>query len=92
MGYFELNRYLHEGCIDMSVLYHGSPIKIDDNYMASGTFFTIDKNIAVEYGKYIYSIRLNDELATLFRPDGLKEHMVSCHLIPIYLFNIKNMI
>lgn len=57
--------------------------------MASGTFFTVDKNIARDYGKFIYSIELDEKLATIFHPDILREHLVSCRLIPMYMFNVE---
>lgn len=84
-----LSSALHKTDVSTSVLYHGSPIRINDNNMASGTFFTVDKNIARDYGKFIYSIELDEKLATIFHPDILREHLVSCRLIPMYMFNVE---
>jgi hypothetical protein len=86
---FKLNPHLHKTDVSTSFLYHGSPIRINDNNMASGTFFTVDKNIARDYGKFIYSIELDDKIATIFHPDILREHLVSCRLIPMYMFNVE---
>jgi hypothetical protein len=86
---FKLNPHLHKTDVSTSVLYHGSPIRIDDRYMASGTFFTVDKNIARDYGKFIYSIELDEKIASIFHPDSLREHLVSCRLIPMFMFNVQ---
>ena len=72
------------------VLYHGSPIKIKDIGMASGTYFTEDIEIAKEYGRFVYSIQLDDKLKTLFSLDILGEHWISHNLIPLYLFDVQS--
>ncbi len=72
------------------VLYHGSPIKIKDIGMATGTYFTEDIEVAKDHGKFIYSIQLDDKLRTLFSLDVLGEHWISHRLIPLYLFNIQS--
>lgn len=69
-------------------IYHGSPIKINDRYMASETYFTEDIEIAKQYGKFVYSIELDDNLRTMFTLDCFGEHFISCRLIPIHLFKI----
>ena len=89
MNYFKLNPHLHKADVSTRFLYHGSPIRINDNYMASGTFFSVDKNIARDYGRFIYSIELDEKLANIFHPDILREHLVSCRLIPMYMFNVE---
>jgi hypothetical protein len=71
------------------VLFHGSPIKIKDVAMASGTYFTEDIEIAKEYGRFVYSIQLDDKLRTLFSLDILGEHYISNRLIPFYMFEIE---
>jgi len=86
---FKLSPYLHESNVSVDFLYHGSHVLINDNDMASGTFFSIDKDIAMEYGSFIYSIELDDNLATIFKPDILGEHLINCRMIPIYKFNIE---
>jgi hypothetical protein len=42
--------FIHD--VSTSILFHGSPIKINDRYMASETYFTEDIEIAKEYGKF----------------------------------------
>jgi len=57
--------------------------------MASETYFTEDIEIAKEYGKFVYSIEMDDKLRTIFQLDCLGEHFISTRLIPIYLFNVQ---
>lgn len=72
-----------------SILFHGSPIKINDRYIASETYFTEDIEIAKEYGKFVYSIEMDDKLRTIMQLDCLCEHFISTRLIPMYLFNVQ---
>jgi len=72
-----------------SILFHGSPIKINDRYMASETYFTKDIEIAKGYGKFVYSIEMDDKLRTIMQLDCLGEHFISTRLIPMYLFNVQ---
>jgi len=72
-----------------SILFHGSPIKINDRYMASETYFTEDIEIAKGYGKFVYSIEMDDKLRTIMQLDCLGEHFISTRLIPMYLFNVQ---
>lgn len=79
--------FIHDVCA--SILFHGSPIKINDRYMASETYFTEDIEIAKEYGKFVYSIEMDDKLRTIMQLDCLGEHFISTRLIPMYLFNVQ---
>ena len=75
----------------ISILFHGSPVKINDMYMASETYFTEDIEIAKEYGKFVYSIEMDDRLKSIMQLDFLGEHFISTRLIPMYLFNLEVM-
>lgn len=79
--------FIHD--VSTSILFHGSPIKINDMYMASETYFTEDIEIAKEYGKFIYSIEMDDKLRTIMQLDCFGEHYISIRLIPMYLFNVQ---
>ena len=70
------------------ILYHGSPIIIKDVAMASCTFFSDDIDIARQYGKYIYSIEVDDKLLPMFCKDILNEHYITTGQIPFYMFDI----
>ena len=72
-----------------SVIYHGSPIKINDNYFASETYFTDDLGVAKNYGKFVYSIEVDEKIKSIMELDCFKEHFISTRLIPTYLFTIK---
>jgi len=71
------------------VLFHGSPTIIADRHIASETYFTKDIEIAKSYGKFIYSIEMDDKLRTIMQLDCLKEHFISVRLIPISLFKVQ---
>ena len=79
--------FIHD--VSTSILFHGSPTKINDRYMASETYFTEDIEVAKEYGKFIYSIEMDDKLRTIMQLDCLGEHFINIRLIPIYLLNIQ---
>ena len=79
--------FIHD--VSTSILFHGSPIKINDRYMASETYFTEDIEIAKEYGNFVYSIEMDDKLRTIMQLDCLGEHFISTRLIPMYLFNVQ---
>jgi hypothetical protein len=53
------------------------------------TYFTEDVEIAKEYGKFVYSIEMDDKLRTIMQLDCLNEHYISTRLIPMYLFNVQ---
>lgn len=72
------------------VLYHGSPNEINDQSMATGTYFTDNINIAYEYGQYIYSIEVTERLKNHFTKDILNEHWISRGHIPLYMFDVLN--
>jgi hypothetical protein len=80
--------FLHR--VDNCVLYHGSQIKIKDIGMAAGTYFTEDIDIAKDYGRFVYSIQLDDKLKKYFHLDILGEHFISNTLIPLYLFELND--
>jgi hypothetical protein len=86
---FKLNPIFHKIDAITNVLYHGSPIMIDDMHMAAGTFFTIDKDIARDYGRFIYSFEIDEGTASIFYPDIFREHLISSCIIPMYMFNIE---
>ena len=75
--------------VSTCILFHGSPIKINDRYMASETYFTEDIEIAKEYGNYIYSIEMDDKLRTIMQLDCLGEHYISTRLIPLHIFDVQ---
>lgn len=79
--------FIHD--VSTSILFHGSSIKIIDRYMASETYFTEDIEIAKEYGKFVYSIEMDDKLRTIMQLDCLGEHFISTRLIPLHLFNVQ---
>lgn len=85
----QLSSIFHNPNIEIKYIYHGSPILINDRFMASETYFTIDKNIAKEYGKYIYSIELTDTIRNSINVDNLGEHFITKCLIPIKLFTVS---
>jgi hypothetical protein len=70
-------------------IYHGSPIEINDIYIATGTYFTDDINVAMDYGNYIYSIDFCEKIKSVMKLDCFKEHYINIRLIPIYLFEIQ---
>jgi hypothetical protein len=70
-------------------LYHGSPIKINDRHIATGTYFTDDINVAMDYGDFIYSIDFCEKIKSVMKLDCFKEHYINIRLIPIYLFEIQ---
>ena len=51
--------FIHD--VSTSILFHGSPIKINDRYMASETYFTEDIEIAKEYGNFVLLLINLDE-------------------------------
>ena len=69
-------------------LFHGTNIKIEDN-LASGTYFTDNLEIAIEYakrkyGNRIYVFETNEEtISELFIRDIFKEHYISGCFIPL---------
>lgn len=69
------------------VLYHGSPVKIDDRSMASGTWFTEDLSLAREYGEYVYRVELSGDQRSVVS-HSFEEHWVSHGHIPMDLFII----
>ena len=71
-------------------LFHGSPCRIVDQYIATGTYFTPDATIAMQYGAFIYSIEVDELLLPMFCPDSLKEHLVNHNLIPLYMFHVDD--
>jgi hypothetical protein len=71
-------------------LFHGSPCLINDKYMASGTFFTPDATVAMQYGPVIYSIEVPDKALEMFCPDSLKEHLYTRCLIPLSYFDVDD--
>lgn len=75
--------------VSTCLLFHGSPVEINDQYMASETYFTEDIEIAKDYGKYIYSIEMDEKIRTLMQLDCLGEHYISTRLIPLYLFEVQ---
>jgi len=79
--------FIHD--VSTSILFHGSPMKINDRYMASETYFTEDIEIAKEYGNFVYSIEMDDKLRTIMQLDCLGEHFINTRLIPMYLFNVQ---
>lgn len=84
-----LSSIFHNPNIEIKFIYHGSPILINDRFMASETYFTINEEIAKEYGKYIYSIELTDTVKNSISVDNLGEHFITKCLIPIGLFTMK---
>jgi len=60
--------------------------------MASETYFTEDIEIARMYGRYIYTIEMNDKLRTIMQLDCLGEHFVTNRLIPMYLFTVQEIV
>lgn len=73
-------------------LYHGSPIIINDRFLASETYFTEDIEIAKLFGRFIYAIEMDDKLRTIMQLDCLGEHFVSIRLIPIHLFTVQEIV
>ena len=71
------------------ILFHGSPVKINDIYMASETYFTEDIEVAKEYGNFVYSIEMDDRLRTIMQLDIIGEHWISTRLIPLNLFDVQ---
>lgn len=71
-------------------LFHGSPCLINDRYMASGTFFTPDATVAMQYGPILYSIEVPEAGLDLFVPDSLKEHLYTRCLIPLSFFDVDD--
>ena len=74
--------------VSTCILFHGSPVKINDMYMASETYFTEDIEIAKEYGNFVYSIEMDDKLRTIMQLDCFGEHYISTRLIPLHLFDV----
>lgn len=87
---FKMTIFTHDPCARF--LYHGSPIIIEDRYMASETYFTEDIEIARMYGRYIYTIEMNDKLREIMQLDCLGEHFVTNRLIPMYLFTVQEIV
>lgn len=85
-----LSLIFHNPNLEVDVVYHGSPVKINDRYIASGTFFSVSRDIAKEYGRFIYSIELAYIVSGIFQPDILKEHLINSNAIPISLFDIED--
>jgi len=73
------NCFIHKP--NCSILYHGSPIKIDDRYIATETYFTEDIEIAKDYGRFVYSIEMDDKLNTIMKLDCLGEHFINIRLL-----------
>lgn len=70
-------------------LYHGSPVKINnDRVIACGTYFTDDIEVAKNYGNIIYSIDCDDNLLKVFKKDALNEHWINGYAIPLHMFEI----
>lgn len=69
-------------------LYHGSPTLINDDAMASETYFTDDIKVARSYGRYIYEIEVDSSCDQAFVLDSLEEHFISTCLLPMGLFRI----
>ena len=70
------------------VIFHGSPKIIKDRNIASGTFFTEDLDIAMDYGEYVYQWNVPKERDCCFTRDIIGEHWVARCAIPIELFEI----
>lgn len=73
----------------VKTVYHGSEIEISEDMIKSGTYFSNRLNIAKQYGKYIYRLKLDSETEKYFKPDVLKEHLISNCSLPKYLFDVK---
>ena len=54
---FKMTIFAHDPCARF--LYHGSPVRINDRYMASETYFTEDFEIAKLFGRFIYTIEMD---------------------------------
>jgi hypothetical protein len=69
------------------VLFHGSPVVIDDNSMASGSWFTDDIEIAQDYGDVVYRLDLPpDKMGIMSK--SFEGHYVSHGHIPMGYFDI----
>lgn len=74
-----------------SVFYHGSPIKIDDVALASGTWLTDDVELAREYGKFVYRVEVPEEHKSVIDGPNWERHFVTRGHIPLgYLSLIEN--
>ena len=70
------------------VLFHGSPVVIDDNSMASGSWFTDDIEIAQDYGDVVYRLDLPpDKMGIMSK--SFEGHYVSHGHIPMGYFDIQ---
>jgi hypothetical protein len=79
-------------CLEPSgsvVLFHGSPVVIDDNSMASGTWFTEDIEIAKYYGEFVYRLELPSEKMGILSK-SFEGHYVSHGHIPMGYFDIQH--
>ena len=60
--------------------------------MASETYFTEDFEIAKLFGRFIYTIEMDDKLRTIMQLDCLGEHFVTNRLIPMHLFTVQEIV
>ena len=72
------------------ILYHGSPIIINDVAFCSETYFTDDIEVAKQYGNFIYEIDVDELHMGIFQKDFLYEHYISRCIIPMYKFKITD--
>lgn len=69
-------------------LYHGSPVRIKDIGMKSGTYFTDDLEVAKKYGNIVYQFITDENTINIFKKDCFNEHWISGNLIPFLYFDI----
>ena len=64
------------------ILYHGSPIEIDDVALAAGTWLSDSLETAKCYGEVVYKIELPEECAGAVNGPNWEGHFVTRCAIP----------